>query len=77
MAELTTILNTDHTHVIFVQGDTNYPDPLFATNLKDANDKGKEIITKNPWAECMVFQIRTTLRGEINIIEKHFNQSAS
>lgn len=77
MSELTTKLTADHTHVIFVQNDESYPLPLFATNLKQANDEGKKIITQNPSAACMVFQIRITLRGEINIIEQHFNQSGS
>lgn len=77
MSELCTTLTPDHTHVIFIQGDDEYPKPLFYNSVKAANDKGKEIITKNPWAICMVFQIRTTLRGEINIIENHFNQSAT
>lgn len=48
-------------------------EPTYYTSLKDAIDKGEELINKNPELQCDIYQIRVRLQGKIEIEEKHFN----
>jgi ribonucleotide monophosphatase NagD (HAD superfamily) len=70
-------LTEEQTHVIFVQNDSKFSEPIFKNELKSASDAADDIIKSNPAAKCYVFQIRTILSGEINIIRTDFNHAAT
>lgn len=70
-------LTEEQTHVIFVQNDVKHPTPIFKNDLKAASATSDEIIKSNPDAKCYIFQIRTILSGEINIIRTDFNHAAT
>lgn len=61
------------THVMFVEHDPEYPQPVFKDSLKECTDIADVIIKKNPDAKCAVYQLRADLHGEVKIIRQDFN----
>ncbi len=69
---------SENNHVMFTRIPKSDTEPetnttTFHTSYKQAHDAGTEIITKNPDAECDIFQIRARLRGKIQVISQEFN----
>lgn len=42
-------------------------------SVKEATDKGTEIIMANPKATCGIYQLRTDMKGEIKIQREDFS----
>ncbi len=68
----------ENTHLMIVDHpEPLYTGPLYFTSLKDAADKADEIIKEHPAAECDIYQIRTRLRGKVEIMRQDYNSSKS
>jgi hypothetical protein len=67
----------EYTHIIIVTmpGEEDPQKPVYHYSLKEASDDGDEIIKKHPDAECDIYQIRTRLRGKVEIIRQDYNSS--
>ncbi len=63
-----------HVMIINLPGEETQK-PVYYSSLKEACDEGNAIIKKSPDAECDIYQIRTRLRGKVEIMEKHYNSS--
>lgn len=69
-----TMKEEESTHLMIVRhAPDNVSPPAYFDSLKAATDEGTEIIKKNPDAECDIYQIRTRLKGKIEISRKDFN----
>lgn len=66
----------EYTHIAIIKktGEDAQP-PVFYCSVKEASDDGEEVIKKFPDAEFDIYQLRTRLRGKVEVIRKDFNSS--
>lgn len=61
-----------YTHLVLTQSHPDISKPVMHFGLKEACDWAEEEIKKFPEITCEIFQLRTVLKGQINVLRDDY-----